>query len=300
MINRMVVPLDGSTTAEKVLPYARFLAGRLRIPVELMGVVDIAELASHVSAERARFLDSLIEDGVRSSETYLKRVAGTFPSDSVICAIDKGRAAEAIIERAAAEKNTLIAMATHGRSGFNRWLLGSVAEKVLRGTKNPLLLVRADGAPAQGEASLKSVIVPLDGSELAETVLPTVIALAKKLDLGIVLFRAFNIHYGMYAGADGYYGFDFDQLVEDFKQEASAYLDKHREAIKKQGIDKISCVVQEGLSADEIISFGRRSPDNLIAMCTHGRSGVQRWVLGSVTETAVRHSGNPVLVLRAA
>jgi nucleotide-binding universal stress UspA family protein len=296
----MLIPLDGSKTAERVLPYARFLAGGLRIPVELMGVVDIAELAAHVSAERARFLDTLIEDGVRSSETYLKRVAGTFPSDSVICAIDKGRAAEAIIEKAAAEKNTLIAMATHGRSGFNRWLLGSVAEKVLRGTNNPLLLVRAaNGASAQGEASVKSVIVPLDGSELGESVLPIVLALAKKLDLGIVLFRAFNIHYGMYAGADGYYGFDFDKLVEDFRQEASAYLDKHREAIKKQGIDKISCVVQEGLSADEIISFGRRSPDNLIAMCTHGRSGVQRWVLGSVTETVVRHSGNPVLVLRA-
>jgi nucleotide-binding universal stress UspA family protein len=292
--------LDGSTTAEKVLPYARFLAGRLRIPVELTGVIDIAELASHVSAESARFLDKMIEDGVRSSETYLKAVAGTFRSDSVICAIDKGRAAEAIIEKAAARKGTLIAMATHGRSGFNRWLLGSVAEKVLRGTNNPLLLVRpTDGAPAQGEAAFNSVIVPLDGSELAESVLPGVVDLAKQLDLGIVLFRAFNIHYGMYAGSDGYYGFDFDQLVEDFRQEASGYLEKHREAIKKQGIDKISCIVQEGLSADEIISFGRRSPDNLIAMCTHGRSGVQRWVLGSVTETVVRHSGNPVLVLRA-
>jgi nucleotide-binding universal stress UspA family protein len=295
----MVIPLDGSTTAEKVLPYARFFARSLRIPVELMGVVDIVELVTHVSAERARFLDTLIEDGVRKTEIYLKGVADTFRSDSVICAIDKGRAADAIIEKGAADKNTLIAMATHGRSGFNRWLLGSVAEKVLRGTSNPLLLVRpADGAPAQGEVSLKSVVVPLDGSELAESVLPTVVDLAKKLDLGIVLFRAFNVHYGMYAGADGYYGFNFDQLIEDLRQDTAAYLDKHCQAIREQGIEKISCVVQEGLSADEIISFGRRSPDNLIAMCTHGRSGVQRWVLGSVTETVVRHSGNPVLVLR--
>lgn len=301
MITRMVVPLDGSATSEKVLPYARLLAERLRIPVELIGVVDIAELVSHVSAERARVLDRLIEEGVRKSETYLKGVAGTFAADSVICSITKGRAAEAIIEKAAAEASTLIAIATHGRSGFNRWLLGSVAEKVLRGTNNPVLLVRAaNGAPLQQEASLESVIVPLDGSELAESVLPTVVDLAKKLDLGIVLFRAFHLHYGAYAGAEGSYGIDFDQLIEDLRQDAAAYLEKHRDAISSQGIDKISCVAQEGLSADEIISFGRRSPNNLIAMCTHGRSGMQRWVLGSVTETVVRHSGNPVLVLRAA
>jgi nucleotide-binding universal stress UspA family protein len=300
MITRMVVPLDGSTASESVLPYARLLAGKLKTPVELMGVVDVAELVSHVSAERARVLDRLIEEGVRKSETYLKGVAGTFAADSVVCSITKGRAAEAIIEKAAAETSTLIAIATHGRSGFNRWLLGSVAEKVLRGTNNPVLLVRAaNGAAAPHEARLESVIVPLDGSELAETVIPIVVDLAKKLDVGIVLFRAFHLHYGVYAGAEGSYGIDFDQLIEDLRQDAGAYLEKHREAIRSQGVDKISCVVQEGLSSDEIISFGRRSPDNLIAMCTHGRSGVQRWVLGSVTETVVRHSGNPVLVLRA-
>ena len=85
-------------------------------------------------------------------------------------------------------------MATHGRSGLNRFLLGSVAEKVLRGTVNPLLLVRATGeAKSDGEATLKSIIVPLDGSELAESVLPMVAGVAKKLDLEVVLFRAYHI-----------------------------------------------------------------------------------------------------------
>jgi nucleotide-binding universal stress UspA family protein len=64
-------------------------------------------------------------------------------------------------------------------------------------------------------------------------------------------------------------------------------------------VNKVSCIVKEGFAADEIIAMGRKTPVSLIAMCTHGRSGVRRWMLGSVTETVVRHSGDPVLVIRA-
>jgi nucleotide-binding universal stress UspA family protein len=77
------------------------------------------------------------------------------------------------------------------------------------------------------------------------------------------------------------------------------YLEKKTEAVKKLGIVNVSYVATEGFAADEIISLSRKSPDNLIAMCTHGRSGVKRWVLGSITETVMRHSADPVLVLRA-
>ncbi|HET8564469.1 MAG TPA: universal stress protein [Candidatus Binatia bacterium] len=69
--------------------------------------------------------------------------------------------------------------------------------------------------------------------------------------------------------------------------------------MKRQGLEKVSFITPEGYGADEIIALGRKTPDNLIAMCTHGRSGVTRWVLGSVTENVVRHSGDPVLVIRA-
>ena len=68
--------------------------------------------------------------------------------------------------------------------------------------------------------------------------------------------------------------------------------------IKKAGIEKVSYVVREGFTADEIISFAKTTPATLIAMCTHGRSGVKRWVLGSITETVARHSDDPVLVVR--
>src|SRR6266550_2568016 len=166
MYTRILLPLDGSKTAEKVLPYGRFLASTLKLPVELLTAIDIAEIAKRISAEKARYLNTLIENNIRTSEQYLSGIARKFENGSVKCTVEKGTAEEVIIERAAADKGTLISMATHGRSGINRWLLGSVAEKVLRGTTNPLLLVRAT-EEEKAEATLKSIVVPLDGSELA-------------------------------------------------------------------------------------------------------------------------------------
>ena len=300
MYSRMLIPLDGSKTAEKVLAYARFVAGALKLPIELLAVVDIVEMATHISADRARYLDTMIADSVRRSEQYLGEIARAFPNGTK-CTVEKGKAEQVIIETAAADKGTLVTMATHGRSGINRWLLGSVTEKVLRGGTNPMLLVRAtDEGKTNGGANLKSIVVPLDGSELAEGVLPAVAELAKTLKLAVVLFRAYNIPYSAYAGGEGYYAINYNDLLTAMRDEAVDYLEKKAEAVRKMGIPEVSCVAKEGFAADEIISLARQSPDNLIAMCTHGRSGVKRWMLGSVTETVVRHSGDPILVLRAA
>jgi nucleotide-binding universal stress UspA family protein len=300
MFTRMLIPLDGSRTAEKVLPYARFVAGTLKLPVELLGVVDIVEMATHITAARASHLDTVIEDSVRNSQQYLRGVAGTFPGTNTKCTVEKGKPEQLIIETAAADQGTFITMATHGRSGIDRWLLGSIAEKVLRGTTNPLLLVRAtEEAKAESVASLKSIVVPLDGSELAEGVLPTIAELAKTLKLAVVLFRAYNLPTSVYADDEGYYEINYDEMLTAMRDEAVDYLKKKTESVKKMGIANVSSVAKEGFAADEIISLSRQSPDNLIAMSTHGRSGVKRWVLGSVTETIVRHSADPVLVIRA-
>ena len=299
MYTGMLIPLDGSKTAEKVLPHARYLAARLETPVELLAVIDIAELAAQVSPEKARFLNTIINDGERQSKEYLSKIAATFPGRGVKCTIEKGRAADAIIGRGDADTGMLIAMGTHGRSGMNRWLLGSVAEKVLRGTANPLLLVRAtDEAKSEGEATLKSIMVPLDGSEIAASVLPMVAGMATKLGLEVELFRAFNIPYSVYGTGDGYYAVNIEELINEVGNEAREYLEKMSAELKKLGVAKVTCTTKEGFGADEIISLGRKNPDNLIAMCSHGRSGVKRWVLGSVTETVVRHSEDPVLIVR--
>lgn len=299
MYERMLIPLDGSKTAEKVLPYARALSGTLKIPVELLSVVDIAALAVQMSGETLRYLDKIVIEAIRRGEEYLKRVAETFPGVSVKCAVEKGTPEDLIIEKGAAA-STLTAMATHGRTGLNRLLLGSIAEKVLRGATNPLLLIRAsDEAKSEGQATLRSVIVPLDGSELAESVLPTVVELAKRLRLEVLLLRVYRLPASFYAPAEDYVLLNYEEIMAALKEEAQRYLEKKVEELKGKGIEKISFVAVEGFAAEEIIELGRKTPDNFIAMCTHGRSGVKRWVLGSVTEKVVRLSGDPVLVVRA-
>ena len=300
MYSAILVPLDGSKTAEKVLPYARYLAEKFKVPVELLAVVDVVEIASHMTSEKVHFLDTIIEDAVQHSTTYLRGVATTIAATDVRCSVEKGRAEDTIIEKAATDKTMLITMATHGRSGLNRFLLGSIAEKVLRGTVNPLLLIRAAGdEKSVGKAMLKSIIVPLDGSELAEAVLPIVAEMAKKLDLEIELFRTYHVPYNVYSGDEGFYAVNYEELLAGVRDEAVEYLEKKAADLKRLGIAKVQCVTKEGLAADEIISLGRKTPDNLIAMSSHGRSGVRRWMLGSVTEMVVRHSSDAVLVIRS-
>lgn len=298
MYTRMLIPLDGSKTAENVLPYGRILARTFQIPVELMEVLDIAGMASHVAAEKARRLDTVVTEGERSSEQYLKKIASSFSGVNVGCTVERGRPEDVIVEKAAADKTTLIAMATHGRSGMSRWLLGSIAEKVLRAATNPLLLVRAsEEALTEGEAVLRSIIVPLDGSELAESVLPTAVKFARLLNVGMVLFRTYELPASAYYGRENHLP-NYEELKNRVKEQAQDYLDKRIEAIKAEGVQRVSSVLIEGSGPNEIIDYARKTPNALITMCTHGRSGVKRWVLGSVTEKVVRHSGDPVLVMR--
>jgi nucleotide-binding universal stress UspA family protein len=299
MYKKILVPLDGSKTAENVLPLARSFARSLQIPVELLAIVDIAEIARHETPDQTSLLRTPVDDTARRFESYLKDVGKNFPTGAVRHAVRNGNAAEAIIEAAAAEKETLIAMATHGRSGLDRWLLGSVAEKVLRGTSNPLLLVRAtEKAPPWDMATLKHVVVPLDGSELSERILPFVEQLAKNLDLDVTLLGVYGASMSGVAG-DGFYNTaQLQGFVAGLRAETVEQLAAKAEEMKRGGFNKVSFIAKEGLPADEIIALARDIPDSLIAMCTHGRSGAKRWMLGSVTETVVRHSGAPVLVAR--
>lgn len=301
MYKRLLVPLDGSKAAERALPFARALAGAFKIPVELLEVVDISTMSLHVAADKARYLDVLIAEGENAAREYLKEIAATFPGVEVTCTVERGHPGDGIIAHAAAHEDTLITMATHGRSGVNRWLMGSVAEKVLRGANTPLFLVRVgeDAGVSTGAAALKSVIVALDGSELAEKVLPVITEVAKLLSLPVVLFRAYELPASTYYGSEDYLP-NYDALKKEVEEEARKYLDEKVAALKARGVEKVSSVLVEGAGADEIIRYARNHPDTLVAMSTHGRSGVKRWVLGSVTEKVVRHSDDPVLVVHAA
>ena len=175
--------------------------------------------------------------------------------------------------------------------------MGSVAEKVLRGTTNPLFLVRAAAAKASPQRIINSIVVPLDGSPLAEQILPTVSKWARALDVEVTLIRAFEFPASAYYGSEAYLP-DYDAFREEARREAAEYLKEKEETLVREGVRTVSTLTIEGPAADEIISYAQTAPRAVIAMSTHGRSGVRRWILGSVTEKVVRHGDDPVLVVR--
>lgn len=300
MYSKILVPLDGSKLSEGILPYARSMVRALNIPVELLVVIGPEVISAFTNPAQGRYVDLVEADMKRDGLEYLKTIARSFPAASqVTCSAEIGNAAEAIVEKGSAHSDTLIAMATHGRSGVQRWLMGSVADKVLHATGNPLLLVRpANETGSAGEASLKKVLVPLDGSELAETVLSHITPLAEKMSLEVVLLRVYSLLTGGYVADAEAYTPNLDRFLKEIKEEAEKYLAEKVQQLRRRGV-KVSSDLLEGDAAGTIIDFAKKTPDNFIGMCTHGRSGIGRWVLGSVTDRVVRHGGDPVLIVRA-
>jgi len=297
MYKKILVPLDGSATAEAVLPYVEAFAAGFKIPVQLLSVIDIGAMTTHLAPERVRHLENIIAGEEEKCASYLDNVAKIFSHSAADCRIVRGTPAEIVLESTQDERDTLIAMATHGRSGAKRWLLGSVAEKVLRGTTNPLFLVRAAAAKTSPQKIINSIVVPLDGSPLAERILPTVCRWARALDVEVTLVRAFEFPTVAYVSSEIYLP-DYDQFREEARREAAAYLKEKEVGLVAEGVRTVSILTLEGQAADEIINYAQSAPGAVIAMSTHGRSGVQRWLLGSVTEKVVRHAGDPVLVVR--
>ncbi len=199
------------------------------------------------------------------------------PTTAVSCTVDIGEPASWIVREAEREADTLVAMSTRGRSGITRWVLGSVADQVLHATKAPLLLLRSqDEETPPYEASLASVIVPLDGSFLAEQVLPHAVTLAQALRLSVTLVR-----------------------VSSHQEEAEArdYLREVGGKLNQQGATSVKELVLNGHAGTAIVDIARDIPNSLVTMTTHGHSGIGRWILGSVTDQVVRLSGSPVLVV---
>jgi nucleotide-binding universal stress UspA family protein len=199
-------------------------------------------------------------------------------------------------------------MTTHGRSGIGRWLLGSVTDRVLHTTANPLLMVRAYDQEHPPEAvKFETIIVPLDGSSLAEQVLPHAEALAKSLGLKILLARAvpslgeyhqYLEHYQMDSSATVYSGM-YEEFARESDARAMKYLHQKKEQLTRRRVFSAEERLLRGHAADSITELAQEIPHSLVVMTTHGRSGIGRWLLGSVTDRVVRQSRDLVLVVRA-
>jgi len=297
MYEKILVSLDGTELAELALPYAEELAGKLGSQVILIYVSESAEDPYHHMHQL--YLQRMVETTKQGAERSLEKPATK--EIKVESAILVGDPAEEILDYADKEDIGLIIMATHGRSGIRRWALGSVADKVIRATERPVALIRAKGVrpDVRAKGILNRALVPLDGSKESETIIPYVEELTSKLKAEVVLLhivaRTYHVYYGgVGEGAKIPYT---DEEMEPLKASAEDYLKKVADGLKDKGI-ATKTEVRVGAAAEEIIKLADEIGADLVAMSTHGRSGVSRWAYGSVADKTLQGGNTPLLLVR--
>ncbi|MBI3743496.1 MAG: universal stress protein [Chloroflexi bacterium] len=295
MFKRILLALDRSPLAEQAIPYTQQIARAFSANVTLVSIANRDD--TDVGLNRA---GQSVARELRRVEGYLgkhqKALAGQGVTTDV--ALSAGKPADEIVRAATGRGCDLICMTTRGRSGVGRWMLGSTADKVLHTTRVPMLLMRpADSTAARTVQPIRRIVVPLDGSALAESVLPSVLELAKTMSVNIALLRVVPSSAFAMVGAK-------PRGVEPRGEPSPAasaadYLNRVAQRLQQQAL-KVTINITSGDTAGEIIDAARAEPGTLIAMCTHGRSGVGRLVLGSIADRVVRQGGEPVLVFHAA
>lgn len=267
-IRRILVPLDGSEVSRVSLETVLPIAATRNSFVALL----------HVSAppDSSPEIPPFLYAAAAELEARATRV-----SLHVRC----GDPAEEILAFAHKEEVDLIAMGTHGRTGFQRWVLGSVTEEVLRKAPVPLLVSRVGAV----RTSWDVLLVALDGSAEAEEILPDVVALARNRRVDVRVAKAV-LSVPVPSGLG-----DMGLLVPP--EDPRPYLESVAGRLAAQGV-AARPVPLEGRASTEIPRYARESGVGLLCMTTHGRSGVERAVLGSVAEEILRHAPCPVFVRR--
>ncbi len=290
MIKTILVPLDGSELAEQVLPYASEIARRAKADVLLLtsiqpvGIWDAT--ATAINWEREE----------RVAHEYLDAQKERLQAAGVKVRVKRehGEAAAGILETAEAENVSLIAISTHGRSGITRWLFGSVADRIVQSSHVPLLMIRPDDkAPAS--PVFEKLLVPLDGSEVAASVLPFVEEMAKLFGASLVLYHAVP-------PISAYPGFETvnpqldGQVLQEMQQQAKELLSSTARELEGRGLHA-TVAVSIDLAVDGILHAAKETGADLIAIGTHGRSGIGRMVMGSVANAVMRRSELPCLLV---
>ena len=300
MFQKILVPLDGSPLAEGILPHVKVLAKGLGSQVILLHAVEAFPL-DYVDGELEPYAARAAEFIHPLAEGYLERITRKLVSAGLEAEMKlvQGRAADEILAYAEGEGVGLIAMSTRGRSGPPRSILGSTADRVLRCGEQPVLLVRPPngGVGRPAAARLSRMVVPLDGSPIAETVLPLLDGLGGALELEIVLIQVVGVETTVEFGGTNY---DTRLVPNDVLQrlvgQASEYLADVARELEGKGL-RARWEVLGGSPANRVIDFARETPDCVVAMTTHGRSGFRRWIMGSVADRVVRQTSEPVLVV---
>ena len=301
MDNRILVPLDGSSLAEQALPCAVSLARGLPADLDLLRTVwippDILDLIDESTVE----LNAIATQLEAEASDYLGGLVRQLEDAGLNTrhAVRRGPTAESILDYAHRAKVSHIIMATHGYSGIRRWTHGSVAERVLQVANVPLLLVRVSDKEVEKDwrqpTSCRRILVPLDGSPLAEQILPVAASMATALRGELALFRVAMAQFS--GGVRGEWHVPMHDLFEGAEEDALNYLDAVARRLAQEGLD-VTTTMAVGPVANCIVDYAEANRIDFIAMCTHGRTGLARWALGSVADRVLRAGSMPILLVR--
>jgi nucleotide-binding universal stress UspA family protein len=288
MFKRIMVPLDGSSNSEIIIPYVMALAGHT--PCELVLVTVAHPRISQVDQLHHAYLDRL-------TELLQHQLSESGHRESAIKnQMLQGKPAEEIVKYAEETQADLVAISSQGFSGQRTPLLGNIATRILWNTKKPVLLVRIpaeDSEIKQGKLFSK-ILLPLDNSKAGEVALEPAVSLARIFNSELILFQAITpIEF-----IPGY-----EAIVpltmpwsDDIKRGAVAYLESVKERLTSGDGLKVKTEVGWGSPAESILNFAEENGVELIALSAHGQSNVSRWVFGSVTEK-IMHAGNEALLI---
>jgi nucleotide-binding universal stress UspA family protein len=318
MFQHILVPLDGSPRAEQALLVAARLARASGGRITLLRVVDITNTCIPSLSLEPVVVQSIIEGDRDEANSYMEGIAQEeilrdIPTQKFVLV---GQVAPVILGAADRYHPDVIVINSHGRTGFSRWMLGSVAEKVAHHATIPVLLLRDSKPMLKGfypdEELPFRILVPLDGSPLAEAAIAPSIDLAKALAPP----HAGALHLAqivMSQDTENSYASEKEAMKEQAK-DYLANLVKHlhdRNASKTLIEEELAITWSVSIDDDiasgiervaqggeNIVGAGVFGKCQAIAMATHGRSGIQRWTMGSITERVLHTTTFPILIVR--
>jgi len=312
-MNTILVPLDGSALAEHILPYVRALAPLLNAQIHLLevvpepahepvssgGLVMLYAGGDALDHEQSRQRWEL-EEAFARAETYIDAQTSRLEDANLIVHsnIVGGQPAQVIVDLARDRHAKLVAMATHGRGGLQRWALGSVADRVAQASAAPVLLVRATPHPAPIDFSLKHILVPLDGSELARQALPLACELAQAAQAKITLIQAISPKIEGYPSLLTQPLPSYGVILNALRVAAQQELEQVVGQIRRPDIP-IEIAVVTGHAAEVIVDEAAKRTASMIVMATHGYGGLRRWALGSVADQVLHATNLPLMLVRS-
>lgn len=296
----IIVPLDGSQLAEQVLPYGTALARYNDTELLLLRAIPMPREPVPLASGGMLTVDEQLEILRTDAEEYLRERAERLDGVDIAVAthVVVGTPADMIAETADSRDAGCVVIATHGRSGLSRWALGSVADRVLHLTQCPLIIMRPreiHDIDVRTVPALRRILVPLDGSSLAEEALPYAANLARSGQSELYVFRVITLPASGLAGLEA--GVIESAYWETAREEADDYLQRVAADLVAEGVQTEYSIGTEPI-AEEILSFAERNDIDLIVMTTHAREGLSRIILGSVTDRIIRAGQVPVFVTR--